>query len=71
MTTVGVVCEVKAGERRCGLTPAGARELTSAGHRVLVERGAGAGSGLPDDAYAPVVVDVAIEVADALLASAA
>ena len=48
---VGVVTEIKPGERRCALTPAGARELTGAGHRVLVQSGAGEGSGFPDVEY--------------------
>jgi alanine dehydrogenase len=49
---VGVPREIKIGEQRVALTPAGARALAEAGHRVLVERGAGAGSGLRDDEYA-------------------
>ena len=48
---VGVPREIKLGEQRVALTPAGARSLTEAGHRVLVERGAGAGSGFTDDEY--------------------
>lgn len=51
MTTVGVVAEIKPAERRVALTPAGAAELTAAGHDVLVERGAGVGSGYADAAY--------------------
>jgi alanine dehydrogenase len=49
---VGVPTELKNHEYRVALTPAGARELTSAGHEVLVERGAGAGSRIDDEAYA-------------------
>ena len=49
---VAVLREIKADEHRVGLTPEGAGELVDAGHTVLVERGAGAGSGFPDDAYA-------------------
>ncbi|NHC14243.1 alanine dehydrogenase [Motilibacter deserti] len=48
---VGVVREVKDGEFRVAATPAGAHELVRAGHEVLVEAGAGAGSGLPDVDY--------------------
>ncbi|MBA2438939.1 MAG: alanine dehydrogenase, partial [Acidimicrobiia bacterium] len=43
--------EVKDSERRVALTPEGVRELTSHGHRVLVERGAGDGSSLHDEEY--------------------
>ena len=48
---VGLVTEIKPGERRCALTPAGARELTAAGHNVLVQAGAGDGSGFTDADY--------------------
>ena len=48
---VGTVREVKTEEYRVGLTPDGARELTAGGHRVLIESGAGAGSGFSDEAY--------------------
>ncbi len=49
---VGVPREIKTGEQRVALTPAGARALTEAGHRVLVERDAGLGSGIRDEEYA-------------------
>jgi alanine dehydrogenase len=45
---IGVPKEVKDDEYRVAMTPAGVRELTAAGHSVLVERGAGVGSSLPD-----------------------
>jgi len=50
--TVGVPTEVKPDEYRVALTPAGVRELADAGHEVLVQRGAGEGSAILDDAYA-------------------
>ena len=49
---VGVPRETKRDEYRVALLPVGAEELVRAGPEVLVERSAGAGSGLPDDAYA-------------------
>ena len=49
---VGVPKEVKADEYRVAMLPVGAEELTSAGHVVLVEAGAGTGSGIPDAMYA-------------------
>jgi alanine dehydrogenase len=45
---VGVPREIKNHEYRVALTPAGVHELTRAGHTVLVERGAGEGSSIPD-----------------------
>jgi alanine dehydrogenase len=48
---VGVVRETKTSEGRVALTPAGARELSSRGHAVLVERGAGERAGFADNAY--------------------
>ncbi|HEF5151665.1 TPA: alanine dehydrogenase [Burkholderia multivorans] len=49
---IGVPKEIKNHEYRVGLTPAGARELTRHGHKVLVQRGAGTAIGLLDDDYA-------------------
>jgi len=51
---VGVAKEIKPDEYRVALTPAGAHELVSCGHEVLVERDAGSGSSFPDEAYAQV-----------------
>jgi len=48
---VGIIRETKTEEYRVGLTPAGARALIAAGHEVLVERGAGVGSGHSDADY--------------------
>ena len=48
---IGVPAEVKQDEYRVGMLPVGVEELTARGHRVLVQRGAGLGSGLPDAAY--------------------
>jgi alanine dehydrogenase len=48
---VGVPREIKVGEQRVALTPAGARAFSEAGHPVLVETGAGAGSGFRDEEY--------------------
>lgn len=48
---IGVPKEVKPGENRVGLVPAGVEELVREGHTVVVEEGAGLGSGIPDDEY--------------------
>jgi alanine dehydrogenase len=48
---IGVPKEIKTREYRVGMTPAGVRSLTSKGHKVLVERAAGEGSGIPDAEY--------------------
>ncbi|HEX4131914.1 MAG TPA: alanine dehydrogenase [Pirellulales bacterium] len=49
---IGVPKEVKRDEYRVAMLPVGVEELTRAGHRVLVETGAGLGSGIPDERYA-------------------
>jgi alanine dehydrogenase len=49
---IGVPKEVKNNENRVAATPASVHEFISRGHRVLVETGAGAGSGYPDAEYA-------------------
>jgi alanine dehydrogenase len=48
---IGVPTEIKKDEHRVALTPAGVRELTAAGHEVVVQQGAGVGSSIPDAAY--------------------
>ncbi|MEW6720806.1 MAG: alanine dehydrogenase [Thermodesulfobacteriota bacterium] len=48
---IGIPRETKSGENRVALTPEGARELVAAGADVIVESGAGAASGFPDEAY--------------------
>jgi alanine dehydrogenase len=48
---VGVPKEIKNNEARVGVTPAGVKALTEAGHKVLVETQAGAQSAFPDTEY--------------------
>jgi alanine dehydrogenase len=48
---IGLPKEIKDNEYRVGLTPAGVRALTDAGHTVVVERGAGEGSGFENELY--------------------
>lgn len=48
---IGVPKEIKTREYRVGMTPAGVKQLTARGHKVLVEKGAGEGSGIRDEQY--------------------
>jgi len=48
---VGVPKEIKNRENRVGLVPAGVRAFVHNGHKVLVQKGAGLGSGIPDSDY--------------------
>jgi alanine dehydrogenase len=48
---IGVPKEIKVREYRVGMTPAGVRSLTSRGHKVLIEKSAGEGSGIKDAEY--------------------
>lgn len=48
---IGVVKEIKNSENRVALTPLGAQTLHQAGHAVLVQGGAGLGSGFSDETY--------------------
>ncbi len=48
---VGVPREIKSDEYRVSMLPVGVEELTQAGHRVLIEAGAGQGSGIADSNY--------------------
>ena len=56
---VGVPKEIKTAENRVALVPAGAESLAGDGHTVLVEQGAGLGSGFPDEAYRGVGASIA------------
>ncbi|MEX2110634.1 MAG: alanine dehydrogenase [Gemmatimonadaceae bacterium] len=51
---IGVPKEIKTNENRVALVPAGAEALAAAGHTVMIEKGAGEGSGFPDEAYTSV-----------------
>jgi alanine dehydrogenase len=56
---IGCPKEVKNQEYRVGLTPAAVQEAVAAGHKVLVETGAGSGAGFPDAAYVAVGAAIA------------
>ena len=49
---IGVPKEIKQQENRVSLLPSAAYQLTKRGHTVLVQKGAGAGTGYPDADYA-------------------
>jgi alanine dehydrogenase len=49
---IGVPKEIKLDEYRVAMLPVGVEELTRRGHQVLIEQGAGLGSGIPDADYA-------------------
>src|SRR5947209_5633730 len=66
---VGVPKETKADEYRVAMLPVGAEELTAAGHSVLIEAGAGQGSGIADAQYAAAGASL-VEGADAIWARA-
>jgi alanine dehydrogenase len=62
---VGVPREIMESEYRVAMTPVGVRELTNEGHAVLVEKSAGEGSSIPDDAFlraGATLIDTADEV---------
>ncbi|HSO58243.1 MAG TPA: alanine dehydrogenase, partial [Paenisporosarcina sp.] len=48
---IGVPTEIKNNENRVAMTPAGVVNLSVFGHKVLIEAGAGLGSGFTDKAY--------------------
>ena len=66
---VGVPKEIKTNENRVALVPAGAESLAGDGHTLLVEQGAGLGSGFSDDAYRAVGAQV-VKTADEVWAKA-
>ncbi|TCS93472.1 alanine dehydrogenase [Hazenella coriacea] len=48
---IGVPKEIKNNENRIAISPAGVDALINAGHQVIIEKGAGEGSGFPDDSF--------------------
>jgi len=48
---IGVIKEIKEKENRVALTPEGAEKLVDAGHKILIEEGAGINSGFSNDEY--------------------
>ncbi len=55
---IGVPKEVKKEEYRVAMTPFGAEELKKGGHTILVETGAGEGSGFSDEEYLQADADI-------------
>lgn len=60
---VGVPAEIKDNENRIAMTPGGAEQITANGHDVLIQSGAGIGSGFSDDDFvgagASIIADAA------------
>ncbi len=61
---VGIPKEIKDNEHRVGIVPAGVDLLRKSGHKVLIETGAGAGSGVMDDEYAAAGATLVSQAAD-------
>jgi alanine dehydrogenase len=58
MMKIGIPKEIKQGESRVGMTPAGVAELIKHGHHVFVQHTAGEGSGFSDEAYEHVGAEI-------------
>lgn len=66
---IGCVKEIKNNEFRVGMTPDNAKSYVNAGHEVLIEAGAGLGSGFTDEEYAAAgakIIETAKEVWDSV-----
>ena len=63
---IAVLCERRAGERRVAVTPEATGALVVDGHSVVVETGAGAAAGMPDDAYLAAGASIAPDPAAAI-----
>jgi alanine dehydrogenase len=66
---IGVPSEVKVDEYRVAMTPAGVRELTDRGHEVVVQAGAGVGSGVADAEYVAQGASIAADAASVFAAA--
>ena len=63
---LGIVRERARGESRVALTPYAVNELTRAGHRLLVESGAGDASSIPDGMYSNAGAKVVYKAAEVI-----
>ncbi|SVA28368.1 uncharacterized protein METZ01_LOCUS81222 [marine metagenome] len=63
---IAVLCERRAGERRVAVTPEATGALVVDGHSVVVETGAGAAAGMPDDTYLAAGASIAPDPAAAI-----
>ena len=63
---IAVLCERRAGARRVAVTPEATAALVVDGHSVVVETGAGAAAGMPDDAYLAAGASIAPDPAAAI-----
>src|SRR5271165_6550046 len=61
---VGVPKEIKTDEYRVAMIPVGVEELTRAGHKVLIQAGAGQGSGISDEHYRQNGAEIVTSAAD-------
>lgn len=48
---IGVPKEIKDRENRVGVVPGGVAQLVAAGHKVIIQKGAGLGAGIPDEKF--------------------
>ena len=62
---IGIPTEIKARENRVGINPGGVQALTSAGHEVHIQSGAGNGSGITDAAFVEVGATIVPTASDA------
>lgn len=64
-TVIGVPKEIKSGENRVGMTPGGVAALVGDGHKVLIQKDAGLGSGISNEAFVSAgakLIDTAAEI---------
>lgn len=66
---IGVPREIKNNENRVAITPGGVEALISGGHRVVIEAGAGAGSGITDGQYTAAGAEMLPSPADVFMAA--
>ncbi|MCY9432770.1 alanine dehydrogenase [Bacillus haynesii] len=61
---IGIPKEIKNNENRVAITPAGVVALKKSGHQVLIEQGAGLGSGFDDADYKAAGAEILVEAKD-------
>ena len=61
---IGCPTEIKTRENRVGIIPASVHELTTRGHKVIVQKGAGLGSGITDEHFIAAGAEIVATAAD-------
>ena len=61
---IGVPKEIKNRENRVGIVPGGVAQLVASGHKVIIQKGAGLGAGIPDEKFTAAGAEIVAKAED-------